>query len=70
MSNEVSEISEKLNKNDSELDITSDKFNPLKALYSKELDLPVKDVKPLDNLGIFLSRLKNAGNDLGSQVNK
>lgn len=38
----------------------SEKFNPLKALYSKKLKLP--DVKNFDNIGMFEARLKSAGN--------
>lgn len=59
---------EKPEENDEELDITSEKFNPLKALYSKDLVIPVKNAKKLDNLGSFISRLKFAGNDLAAEV--
>lgn len=68
MSDEKSENNEKSPVNEEELDVTSEKFNPLKALYSKDVKLPVKNVKQLDNLGIFLSRLKNAGNNFEAEV--
>jgi len=63
---EKSEISQE---NDDELDITSENFNPLKALYSSDMKLPVKNVKRLDNLAVFMSRLKNAENKIDSEVN-
>lgn len=64
-----SENSEKSQENDDELDITSENFNPLKALYSNDMKLPVKNVKRLDNLAVFMSRLKNAENKIDSEVN-
>ena len=63
------ENSEKCQEKDDELDITSENFNPLKALYSNEMKLPVKNVKRLDNLAVVLSRLKNAENKIDSEVN-
>lgn len=57
-------------KKDEELDISSEKFDPLKALYAKDLKLPVQNVKKFDNLGIFVSRLKAAGNKLEAEVMK
>lgn len=51
-----------------DLDITSAQFNPLKALYSKDVKLPVQNVRKLDNLGMFMSRLKNAGNKFEAEV--
>ncbi|CAG9800004.1 unnamed protein product [Chironomus riparius] len=65
-----SENSEKCQEKDDELDITSEHFNPLKALYSNEMKLPVKNVKRLDNLAVFLSRLKNAENKIDSELTK
>lgn len=47
---------------DEELDVTSDKFNPLKAIYSNKFKNPVANVKPLDNVSTFMSRLEKAGN--------
>lgn len=56
------ENNEKSHANEEELDVTSAKFNPLKALYAKNLKLPAENVKKLDNISIFISRLKsNAG---------
>lgn len=60
--------SQKSEEKDDELDITSENFNPLKALYSEQMKLPVKNVKRLDNLAVFLSRLKNAGDKIDSEV--
>lgn len=45
---------------DEELNMESEKFNPLKALYSKKLKLP--PVKNFENIGMFESRLKAVGN--------
>jgi hypothetical protein len=45
-----------------ELDITSEKFNPLKALLSKKFKYPVQ-VEPLDNLATIESRIKAGGLD-------
>lgn len=71
-SKQQAECDDKINKNkrenDDELDITSENFNPLKALYSEQLKLPVKNVKRLDNLAVFLARLKNAGDKVDSEV--
>lgn len=64
------ENSEKSQEKNEELDITSEKFDPLKALYSKDLVLPMKNVKKLDNLGSFVSRLKFAGNDFAAEVKR
>lgn len=47
---------------DEELDIRSDKFNPLKALYSDKFKVPFEGAQALDNVGMFMSRLKKAGN--------
>lgn len=59
---------EVLSEEDDELNITSENFNPLKALYSKNMKLPVKNVKRLDNLAIFESRLKKAGDKFDADV--
>lgn len=40
---------------DPELDVTSDKFNPLKALTSPNFVLPVKKAKVFDNVAVFES---------------
>lgn len=47
---------------DEEVDVTSSKFNPLKALYSKKFKPPVENVKVLDNVSAFFARIKRAGN--------
>lgn len=61
-------------KSDDELDVTSDKFNPLKALYSDKFKVPCKNVRPVDNLSMFMSKLEQAGNsndaDLESSIKK
>ncbi|CRL08412.1 CLUMA_CG021253, isoform A [Clunio marinus] len=54
---------------DEELDVQSEKFNPLKALYAKRIKLPCKNVKKLDNVSSFLSRVQRAGNVLDSDLN-
>jgi hypothetical protein len=53
---------------DAELDLTSETFNPLKALYSTDVKLPVKNVKRFDNLAIFLSRLKQVDDKTDSEA--
>lgn len=45
---------------DPELDVTSDKFNPLKALTSAEFVLPVKKAKVFDNVAVFESFWKRS----------
>lgn len=55
---------------DEELDATSEKFNPLKALYSKNIKLPFKNVKRMDNVSIFESRIKKAGGSLDVDLEK
>lgn len=54
---------------DEELDMASEKFNPLKALYSKKNRVPL-NAKKFDNLSIFASRLKTAGNTFDSDLEK
>lgn len=58
------------NSSDDELNIYSENFNPLKALYSDKFKIPVPDVKRLDNVQIFFSRLKSAGNALDGDLEK
>jgi len=60
-------ITKKTNKNkvkdiDPELDITNEKFNPLKALYSKEIKIPSKKLIKFDNTSQFEVALKKIGN--------
>lgn len=55
---------------DEELNIASSRFNPLKALYTKNIKFPVKNVKKFDNLSIFISRLKKADNNFEAEVIK
>jgi hypothetical protein len=50
---------------DEELDISSPNFNPLRALT--ELQIPKQIIK-FDNLSIFESKLKTAGNDFEKDV--
>lgn len=40
---------------DPELDVRSERFNPLKALYSPDTPVPLKDVKIYDNVAQFES---------------
>lgn len=40
---------------DPTLDITSDQFDPLKALYAPKVVLPVRDAKIYDNIGKYES---------------
>lgn len=50
-------------KYDPELDIRSEFFNPLKALYSPDTPIPVKDAPIYNNVAEFESMLRrqNAG---------
>lgn len=54
---------------DEELNITSEKFNPLKALYSKKFKVP-KNVRKFDNLSSFFSAMKFAGDALDADLEK
>lgn len=38
---------------DDELDMLSPSFNPIKALYSKNVKVPSKSSQPLDNISKF-----------------
>jgi hypothetical protein len=42
---------------DEALDFTSPKFNPLKALYSKNVRLPIENAPVLDNIHKYRSSL-------------
>lgn len=53
---------------DEELDYTSKKFNPLKALYSEELQ-PKNDRK-FDNVSSFEAQIRMAGNSFDVDLNK
>lgn len=55
---------------DEELDVTSSKFNPLKALYSERVKIPFPDAQKFDNVASFLSRLKQAGGALDADLDK
>lgn len=55
---------------DEELDVTSSKFNPLKALYSKKVKIPIENACRFDNVSIFLSRLDRAGGALDADLEK
>jgi len=50
--------------------ILNSKFNPIKALYSEKVKVPVENAKIYDNLNVFLSRLKNAGNAFDANLEK
>lgn len=43
---------------DPELDIRSEHFNPLKALYAPEIDIPVKNAPHYNNIAHYESALK------------
>lgn len=45
--------SESSSSSDESLDLTSKKFNPLKALYSKKVKVPVPDAPTFDNLAKY-----------------
>lgn len=55
---------------DAELDIQSNKFNPLKALYSKKFKAPYENVKKFSNVSSFLSCLNRAGNSFDADLEK
>lgn len=61
---------------DSALDVTSEFFDPLKALYSKSIHIPVKNAKLYDNVSKFESALlkkaivKKGGDPDASSVHK
>lgn len=46
---------------DPTLDIESDKFDPLKAVFSKEFVMPVKSVPVFDNINMIQSEFKRLG---------
>ena len=70
MSNEAGPSAETQEATPEELDFSSEKFNPLKALYSTKLKLPFKNIKPLDNIAAFESRIKRAGGSFEADINK
>lgn len=55
---------------DEELNVTSEKFNPLKALYSKKFKVPCENVKSFDNLHSLMSTIEKAGNALDADLEK
>lgn len=61
---------QKATSSDEELDVTSSKFNPLKALYSKKVKIPIENARRFDNVSIFLSRLDRAGGALDADLEK
>lgn len=63
----MSEIQEVSSTDEEELDMTSEKFNPLKALYSTKVKLPVNRRK-FDNLSSFISQIKKAGGSLDADL--
>lgn len=40
------------------LDVSSSRFDPLKALYAKNIKIPVPNAPVFDNVAIFTSRMK------------
>lgn len=48
----------KIDNIDPELDIRSELFNPLKALLSPEIQIPVKDAPQYDNVAQYESAMK------------
>lgn len=44
-----------------DLDVTSPKFKPLRALYSNKTQIPVPHAKPLDNVTSFEARFRMLG---------
>lgn len=63
----MTEIRQDSSTDDDELDMTSEKFNPLKALYSNKVKLP-RNQRKFDNLSSFCQQVKLAGSldsDLG-----
>lgn len=40
------------------LDFSSSRFDPLKALYAKDIKIPVPNAPVYDNIAIFTSRMK------------
>lgn len=55
---------------DPELDIRSDKFNPLKALTSSDFVVPVKNAKIYDNVAQFESAWKRIASGEKPEVKK
>lgn len=53
---------------DPELDIRSEHFNPLKALYAPEIDIPIQNAQLFNNLAHYESALKRqqAGGSVSS----
>lgn len=49
---------------DAALDFYSDKFNPLKALMSDKVVVPVSDAPVLDNIGKYDSYMKGLNKDV------
>ena len=55
---------------DEELNVTSPKFNPIKALYSKKFQMQTKKAKSFDNMSSLMSAIKKAGNALDADFEK
>lgn len=66
----MKEQSEDPETDEEELNVTSAKFNPLKALYSKKFQVPHGNVRKFDNVSSFLSTIKQAGGELDVDVEK
>ncbi|KAI4486499.1 hypothetical protein M0804_005869 [Polistes exclamans] len=53
---------------DESIDITSDKFDPIKAIYSKKIRLPSTSAPLYDNVSMYESRMKNLNRVKKSQT--
>lgn len=56
-----------LDTSEEELNVESERFNPLKALTSEKFKLPVK-VNSLDNMSMLEARLKRGDGDLETDL--
>lgn len=55
---------------DPTLDVTSELFDPLKALYSETVHIPVKNAKVFDNISIFESYMARKVSAKGTAASK
>lgn len=63
----MSETRELSSPDEEELDMTSERFNPLKALYSSKARQP-ENRRKFDNLSSLLSQIKKAGGSLDADL--
>lgn len=66
----MSDLQDDPETDEEELNVTSAKFNPLKALYSKKFKVPHENVRKFDNVSSFLSTIKQAGGALDVDIEK